>query len=453
MEEELTGKQQVTLNTFKKVIPRSQQVRLWGLVSGTTIIIVSIFTTGVWRLPNQKTELQTAAATNILPVKTEKLTAVKSYSVLQAYTGEVAAVRSSELGFERAGRVIWLKVDRGSRVTIGTPIAKIDTSNLVAQRQQLLGKKAQAIAILDELKAGPRLERVAVALAQVQDLEQQLKLEEIKRERRKNLYTEGAISREQYDEVAFNANALSRRLAAARSNLQELRAGTRKEQIAAQKAVVKQLDAQISDVEITIAKSTIKAPFSGIISKRQVDEGTVVNPGQSVVRLVENTQPEVEIGIPLQLIDKITPGSRKQVTIEGKSYAAIVASILPEVNPTTRTRSVILNLETSPPQSVAPGQIARLQLSQKLPTNGYWLPINALVRGQRGLWSSYVLTETEEQKSPAKAYLVEKRDVEILHTEGDRVLVRGAIKSGDRVITEGTQRIVTGQLVRPVADF
>lgn len=48
---------------------------------------------------------------------------------------------------------------------------------------------------------------------------------------------------------------------------------------------------------------------------------------------------------------------------------------------------------------------------------------------------------------------MERRDVEILYTESDQVLVRGAIKSGDRVITEGIQRIVTGQLVRPVDDF
>ncbi|MDJ0734266.1 MAG: efflux RND transporter periplasmic adaptor subunit [Nostocaceae cyanobacterium] len=456
MKEEMAGKQNLPLSledsNFTKVLPRTR-LRLWGLASATGIFLVSGFATGFLHLPNQKSPVQVANATNILPVTTTKIAAVKSYSVVQTYTGEVAAIRTSELGFERSGRVIWLKVDRGDRVTTGTPIAKLDTSNLEAQRQQFLARRTQAIAVLDELKAGPRKEQIAAATAQVEDLEQQLKLEEIKRVRRKNLYTEGAISREQYDEVAFNANALSRRLAAAQSNLQELRAGTRREQIAAQQAVVKQLDAQISDLEITIAKSTIKAPFAGIIAKRQLDEGTVVNPGQSVVRLVENAQPEVEIGVPLQLIGKITPGSRKQVEIGGKSYPAKVTSILPEVNPTTRTRTVILKVETSQPQSIAPGQIARLQLSQKLPTNGYWLPIQALVRGEKGLWSSYVLGETKQQESPTKAYLVEKRDVEILHTESDRVLVRGAIKSGDRVITEGTQRIVTGQLVRPVTDL
>ncbi|WP_088243411.1 efflux RND transporter periplasmic adaptor subunit [Calothrix rhizosoleniae] len=455
MKEELTGKQNVPFslddNKLPEVIPRPQ-LRWWGFASASAILLVSGFAIGLLRLPKQKPPAQVTAA-NILPVKTKKIAAVKSYSVVQTYTGEVASVRTSELGFERSGRVIWLKVDRGERVITGSPIAKLDTSNLEAQRQQLLARKTQAIAVLDELKAGPRKEKIASSLAQLQDLEEQLKLEEIRRERRKKLYTDGAISRERYDEVAFNANALSRRLAAARSNLQELQVGTRKEQIVAQQAVVKQLDAQITDLEITIAKSTIKAPFSGKIAKRHLDEGTVVNGGQSVVRLVENAQPEVEIGVPLQLIAKIIPGSRKKVVIGQKTYLARVKSILPEVNPITRTRTVILNVKTSQPQSLAPGQIARLQLSQDLPTKGYWLPINSLARGEKGLWSSYVLAEPKQQGSPTKAYLVERRDVEILYTESDQVLVRGAIKSGDRVITEGIQRIVTGQLVRPVDDF
>jgi len=429
----------------------SQKIQLWRLVSAGAILLISGLGIGLLRLSTPTAEAKITSHASIIPVKTQRIKAVNSYQVLQKYTGEVAPARASELGFERGGRVVWLQVDRGDRITAGNAIAKLDTSNLEAQKQELLARKAQAIAILDELKTGPRPEKIAVARAQVQDLEQQLKLENLKGQRRKNLYTEGAISREQYDEVAFNANALSRRLAAARSNLDEFLAGTRKEQIAAQQAVVKQLDASISNLEITIAKSTIKAPFSGTIAQRRLDEGTVVNTGQPVVRLVENTQTEVEIGVPVQLIDKLVPGSRQTVEIGQNTYQARVRSILPEVNPTTRTRSVILTLPDSQSQSVASGQIARLQLSQTISTNGYWLPITALVRGKRGLWSCYALIAAENNIG-IKKYRVERRDVEVLYNQGDRVLVRGAIKTGDRVIPEGTQRIVNGQLVRPIEE-
>jgi len=59
--------------------------------------------------------------------------------------------------------------------------------------------------------------------------------------------------------------------------------------------------------------------------------------------------------------------------------------------------------------------------------------------------------------TPNSTFRVERRDVEILHTESDtsgkgkalRVLVRGMLQPGDRVIVGGTHRIVPGQLVRP----
>ena len=78
----------------------------------------------------------------ILPVRTTQIKAVKSYSVTRAYTGEVTATRTSELGFSLSGKLVWLNVDVGDRVVTGTPIAKLDIQNLSAQRQQILAQKA-----------------------------------------------------------------------------------------------------------------------------------------------------------------------------------------------------------------------------------------------------------------------------------------------------------------------
>lgn len=432
------------------VAPRFHLKR-WRLAFLGSILLLSGVVVGLMRLVENNSPVSSHSDLKILPVVTTRLEAVKSYTTTQTYTGEVTAQRASELGFERSGELVWLNVDRGDRVKAGTPIAKLDTRNLEAQRLQLVAQKARATAVLEELQNGPRGEDIAAAHAQVRDLEAQLQLEQIKRDRRENLWQEGAISREQFDEVAYGSNALSQRLAAARSNLEELLTGTRREQIAAQQAAVKQLEASIADIEITIAKSTIQAPFSGIIAAQRLDEGTVVNAGQSIVRLVEDVSPEVEIGVPVQVAAQLQPSSRQRVQIGQKTYNATVAAILPEVNSATRTRTVVLTLPLATLQAIAPQQIARLETRQSVLATGYQLPITALVRGERGLWSCYVLVEAEKHKGSALAqlYQVERRDVEVLHTEGNRVLVRGTIQSGDTVIIDGTQRIVPGQLVRP----
>ncbi|MEM9927541.1 MAG: efflux RND transporter periplasmic adaptor subunit, partial [Cyanobacteria bacterium P01_D01_bin.50] len=276
----------------------------------------------------------------------------------------------------------------------------------------------------------------------VRDLEKQLKLERIKRDRRKYLYEQGAISREQFDEVAFNSQALAERLNNARSSLEELQNGTRYEQKAAQQAVVDQLSAEITNLDITIAKSTLKAPFSGTIGQRSVDEGTVVNTGTSIIRLVEDIRAEVKIGVPIDVARKLVPGTQKELEIGGKNYSARVKSILPEVDEATRTKTVILQLPSS--ARVSPREIARFKITQNVAIEGYWLPITALVKGDRGLWSSYAVIENKDNPN---SYQVERRLVEVLETNGKRVLVRGTIQAGDTIVIDGTQRLVPGQLV------
>ena len=429
----------------REIKPRFHR-KHWRLVLLGGILLLSGLGVSLQRW-HTNSHVSSQSAQKILPVATTQLKVVKSYSIARTYTGEVAAQRASELGFERSGELVWLGVDRGNSVKAGTPIAKLDIRNLKAQRLQLVAQKARAVAVLEELQNGSRVEDIATARAQVRDLEAQLRLEQIKRDRRENLWREGAISREQFDEIAYGSNALSQRLAAADSELKELLTGTRFEQIAAQQATVKQIEASIADIEITIAKSTIKAPFSGILAARRLDEGTVVNAGQSVVRLVENATPEVEIGVPVPVAAQLQLGSRQRVQIGQKTHVATVASILPEVNPTTRTKTIILTLPKSTLQAVAPQQIARLEIKQTVPTEGYWLPTTALVRGERGLWSCYAVVEGEGEKEET-GDKVERRDIEVLHTESDRVLVRGTIQPGDTVIVSGTQRVVPGQLVQ-----
>ena len=393
------------------------------------------------KLSSSTTVQPIVSKSNILPVKTTIIEPVRSYSTTQTYTGEVAALRTSEVGFERSGKLVEVLVEEGDRLTRNTPLAKLDTANLEAQRQGLIAQKAQASAVLAELNNGARREQITAAQANVRDLSQQLELEKLKSSRREYLYGEGAIAREELDEIAFNQKALNERLANAKSNLDELNNGTRIEQIQAQQAAVDRLAAQIKDLDITIAKSILKAPYNGIVAARNLDEGTVIQAGQSVLRLVENAQPKVKIGVPINVANKIQPGSQKQITVGGRKYNATVSSILPEVNTATRTRTVVLKLSPNAATQVSPQQIARLQVTQDNSVEGYWLPINALVKGDRGLWSCYALVESDGDS------ITERRYLELLETEGDRVLVKGTLEPGDEIIIDGTHRLIPGQIV------
>ncbi|MBE9100859.1 efflux RND transporter periplasmic adaptor subunit [filamentous cyanobacterium LEGE 07170] len=381
-----------------------------------------------------------------LVVETLMVEPVESYTVARTYTGEVVAGRTSELGFEQGGELVEVLVDRGDRITAGEPLARLDTRRLQAQRAQLMAQRDRAQAELLELQNGPRREAIASAQSSVQDLENQLELERLRQERREVLYTEGAISLEDRDVVAFGADALEERLAAARSQLEELQNGTRPEQLMAQQATVEQLAASIADLDIAIEKSTIFAPFSGAIAARRLDEGAIVEAGQPILRLVEQAEPEVEVGLPLEAIANLNAGGSFPVSIGGQPYDAAIAAILPEVDSTTRTQTVVLRLPSTAATNLSPDQLADIELAQTIDEEGIWLPLSALTQGDRGLWSAFAVQPTEE--SDDDLFQVERRQVEVLHTEGDRAFVRGVLVAGDRVITDGVQRLVPGQQVQ-----
>ncbi|AFZ33845.1 efflux transporter, RND family, MFP subunit [Stanieria cyanosphaera PCC 7437] len=488
-------------------LPAAQTKRNWKLwfggavvlLSGLSILLINPFAAKT--PPSQESTLNSVVSSdNALPFKTVALEAVDSYQVSRNYTGTIAANRSSELGFERNGKLLSIDVDEGQKVETGTILATLDRSSLEVQRQQLLAERSQgeaqlremqagsrpetiaaarakldqAQAQLDQMEAGSRAETIAASRATVTELEKQLELAQSKRDRRKGLYQQGAISREQYEEVDTEVNAQQARLdqaksqldeilagtrpeeieaqqakvAETQSQLDELLAGTRPEQIDAQQAAIAQIDAQIASLDIDLNKSTLKAPFAGTIGAINLNEGTAVSAGQGVIRLVENGDIEAHIGVPVAEVAQIKTGSTQSLKIGEKIYQAKVSSVLPEVDSATRTRTVVLKLEGIAANEISPGQTANLALDQTVATSGYWLPNTALVSGVRGLWSCYVIGEPIQNN----IYRVARKDVEVLYTEGERVLVRGTLQKSDRVIVSGTNRLAPGQLVSVIGD-
>ena len=411
------------------------------------ILLIGVVGVPVLRSHTTTADTATEVSAEVLSVETLTAEAVDSYDVTRTYTGEIVALRASDLGFERGGELISVLVQEGDVVSVGMPLAQLDISNLQTQRQQLEAERARAVAQLTELETGPRIEDIATAEANVREIEQQLVLQGIQLSRREYLYAEGAVSKESLDEFAYGEEVLQARLDQANSSLQELRNGTRREQILAQQAAVKQLDAAIADLDVTIGKSTLRSPFAGIVSARQIDEGTVVGAGQSIVRVVENLAPEARVGMPVDVASELQVGDIQMVNLGANLYTATVTALLPEVDPETRTQVVVLQLEEATVSQISPGQTVRVDMTETIASRGIWLPTAALTQDVRGLWSAYVLLPTNEDDT---VYEVQPQTVEILHQEENRTLVRGTVQQGERIVSSGIHRLTPGQQVQPI---
>lgn len=389
-------------------------------------------------------DLTTDRSLVAVPVDAMTLERQRSVTTERFFTGRVAARRSSPLAFERSARIEAVLVDEGDRVGRGQALARLDRRDLALRKQQLEATRDQAQARLDELKAGPRSETIDAARAQVRELEEQLNLARVQSRRRRELLDRQAISREEFDRLDTQARSLQASHEAAQARLDELLTGTREEQVRAQEWVVAELASRVAAVDLDLEKSVLRAPFAGRIGERLLDEGAVAAPGQTVLTLLEEARPEVRIGLPPDATKDIEPGVERTIEVSGERYQARLTGVLPELESATRTVTVVFELRDAGSAKVFPGQIARLAVPRKENTTGYWVPLEALSRGVRGLWACYALVEADEPG----LHKLEQRQVEILSTEGDRAFVRGAIEPGERIVRSGVNRVTAGQLVQ-----
>lgn len=370
------------------------------------------------------------------PVAIQWLEKQTSYEVERYFTGRVVARRTSELGFERAGKITAVIVDEGQKVPEGAAIAHLDTALLEAQltfaREALAAESAQ----LDELAAGPRPFETEQARALVSERQAELSEVMSRHARVTQLLGRNATTRSEFDEVVQQRDAAQARVTSAKQALAGLDAGTREERLARQAAVVAQQEARVAELRLEIEKSTLLAPYDAIVSVRRLDEGSVVNPGAAVVRLVEVTAAEARIGVPLELARRFEVGEQVPVQIGTRRESAEVLALLPELDPTTRTRPLLVRLSSA----AVPGDVVRLTVREAVAADGFWIPISALARAPHGLWSCYAV---EDEKIPR----VSRRAIEVIFTDGDRAFVRGTLQDGDRIVRSGTDRVVVGQRV------
>jgi RND family efflux transporter MFP subunit len=337
------------------------------------------------------------ATTPALAVATAPVQLQDAYTLARDFTGRVEPRRSSTLGFELAGRLARVEIREGEAVARGQVLAALDTARLQAQREELL-------AALEEQRA--TLALATSTLARMRDVVER-----------------GGATRQELDEAREG-----RRAAAAGLTLIERR---------------------IDSIDVDLDKARLRAPYDGIVVRRLSDEGRVLAAGEPVLTLQEAARPEVRIGLAGRFVEHLVEGERYPLGWGGTTIAARLRAVLPLRAAGARTVDVLFDLERDV-AGLRPGDLVTLELSEAVPEAGYWLPISALTEAERGLWGVYVTVQPEAAPPDgiAATHRVVRRIVEVLHQEGGRVYVRGALSDGEQVVSTGLHRLVPGQWVR-----
>ncbi|MEM1277539.1 MAG: efflux RND transporter periplasmic adaptor subunit [Pseudomonadota bacterium] len=327
-----------------------------------------------------------------LTVAVSRIEIQARYQVRESYVGQVEPARLTTPSFERSGKVTDLLVDEGDEVDAGQVLARMDTRALEIERMRLEAERASLVADTD--------------------------LAQRTVERREQLVDDGWASRQAFDEAQFSLTAL----AARRDSI----------------------TAAIARIDLDLEKSVLLAPFSGTVSARQIDEGTVVASGTPVLSLQETTRPQARIGIPSDRADLVSRGDRFPLLYRGRAIIGEVAAITRDLQFGTRSIPILLDLDADFPLTM--GQVIRLDLTRNIEVRGAWVPLAALREAERGLWSIQTARPTDT------GYKVAREAVEVLHVADQNAYVRGTFQDGALLIPEGGHRLSVGQDVTPAGD-
>lgn len=402
------------------------------------------------------------------------------------FRGAVDPRRESTLAFRRSGRIEKIYVEAGDWVDPGTVLARLDISDLMVEADVADAELAVAKAASDEAEAGPRAQTIAAAQARVDQMAAMLKAAQLRESRLQKLTEQGASSLEPYQNEQQLVRQLTASVKEATQTLDELKAGTRSEQIASAVAQLAAAKASRAMIEVKKSDSLITAPYRCVVSDRLADEGSIVGPNQPIVTVIEEPPLEASFGLPSAWADRIEVGDHVALSVglsdppheqpsasepaeshtselaqpdsSTSTYegSATVVRLQPRVDRSTRTRKVVVEFPAKTTALV--GRPATLWLSTKLANdsalanakrNSYWLPSDSIVRGVRGLWGVYVV-DTDDL--PDDAATIRLHDVKVLETAGDMTRVATALPSTTLVVTSGSQRVGPGVAVDPSVD-
>jgi RND family efflux transporter MFP subunit len=435
------------------------------------VLLVSMTAVAVFKRPGQMgvIESQSMDMTKITPPPGAVPVAVakvryKDIDGSVTYTGTVQAFNDDDIYPRITGRLTHVYVYPGDHVRAGQLLATLDTANseyeqraLEARYRAMAGTHAVDIAKQDyqekqhQYKAS--IEAEARARKNFQETQANLDYWKTEIEREKKLLDQSVVSKQEYDSELAQYREAEAKVEAAKSEI-----GERTEQkIAAQEASegmfqhiqhsgeeAKALAASAQAQGLVQSYTRLTAPANGVVTKRDVSPGVLVNPGTRILRIAQLDDVRLQAEVATTDVDRIRVGTPVEVRPSAESNEVLHAKVtarFPAADPTSRT-SVIEALVPNHDDRFLPGQYVVMNISTGS-KNALTVPSSALVySGDKvQVWKAV------GAQPPKVAMLT---DVKVGLRNDDRAEILSGLKDGDEVIYHGQEGLQPDSPVYPV---
>jgi HlyD family secretion protein len=334
-------------------------------------------------------------------------------------TGTLEARVQTVVSSKISGRIVQMLADQGDRVEAGQVLVRLDDSELVQQVEIARSALAAARATVDRVETDERRTK-AVMDKVLRD-----------HERNRKLFANKSISVNEIENSEKSLTVAEADYASGRAASME----KRKNLIVAQNT----LDYNLARLEDTV----IKAPFKGLIVRRDREPGDVVVPGSSIFLLISTEELWIRAWVDETDSAKLSPNQSARILFRSEPDHPYPGKVVRLGRETDReTRQFVVDVEvTSLPTNWSVGQRAEVYIQSAKKTDALLVPARLLLRDKAGV-GLYVLSDGKASWRSLKTGLRGIETVEVL--EG--------LTQGDTAITAvGTQEVREGKRVKLVS--
>ena len=339
-------------------------------------------------------------------------------------TGTLTAAEEAEVAAETTGRVTGTPVERGSRVTEGTPL--ITLSQVEAQ-----AAASDAEASVSQLEARLAIEPgEAFSIDEVPEVaaaKATRDLAESEFARIRSLLEQKVVSQAEFDQRRTHVEATSNQYRAARNAAQQ------------QFRMLEGAKARLALARKSLADTVVRAPFGGIVMERKVSIGDFVTRGTKVATVVKIAPLRVELTVPEQSAGLVTPGQIVRLQVDaypGRYFEGQVRFVSPAFRPDQRALTIEA-IVPNPDDALKPGMFAAAEVM--LPSSAPSIVVpSAAVTTVAGVSHVFVVRGTS----------VEQRMITTGLSLGQWTEVLQGLSAGEMVATAGVESLADGAQVR-----
>ncbi|MDW4497185.1 efflux RND transporter periplasmic adaptor subunit [Sulfitobacter sp. D35] len=369
--------------------------------------------------------------------------------IRRSYPAIVLPSREVELSFQVSGRVTELPVRAATQVSEGDVIAQLDPRDFRNKIAQLQSQIEQAEAELLALRTGARPEEIAALEASVAAAEAQLNQASDNVERIRQLSERGVAPAAQLEGAEADFSVAEANLRSQREQLRIGQAGGRPEEIAAAEAAIRGLDAQLQVAEDDLADATLRAPFDGIIARRDIENFTNVQSGQTVALLQALDTVHLAFDIPGPDVSTFSRTGFNNVTniatfdsLPGETFPAEIVEFSVQADAATQTYRGRASVRVPDGTIILPGMVASVLASSPNETRTMPVPLSAVGGDPAG--AAFVWRVGADDT-------ISRQPVSLGEARQDRVDVLDGLEDGDVIVSAGVSRLTDGMKIRPIA--